>query len=736
MSRVNANFETVLEKVARMIARNYGVSVVIRGNQAFTDGKTIHLPMFEDMSREMFDDLLGFTDHEVCHVKYTTFKEIKKVVNGFHKHFLNAVEDSRIELELPKEYPGSAMNLRRLNRKWVAKLNESWDKIDPKTGKSELPWPVRLIFAMRNVYDGVTPRVDDDFKPLFDHVRHMVEKLPLCKSTGELREETKKIIDAINEKRRQLALGLPDPEEEMEGEPDEASVPLNDKDKKKKRKTSKDLLDPATEMSDSDDGEAGEGDEGGSDKEDDKESDGKGKDKKDQSKKKNKSKGDDSDESEDDEDSEGNSDGDSNGKDSDKKDKDKKGKGKNKDKSEDSEGDEDSDSDESTGSSSSNKGKGKATKNKPTPSDEEITPEIETRRNYARWGELETKMMEEKADQEDSEFDKHVSSSETYIENQVEEEIKVQDVSPRNYRGMYYDKDIKKAVSLPYSKEYDEVKDHSGKGSITKYGEMKKQVMPVVNPIRMALERMLKVKENAKITANRERGRLNKRSLHQLAADRSFRYPFEELTRVDTKNVAVELLIDLSGSMHGSKIEMARQTALAIGESLAGLNIAFEMTGFHTDGSRELASKVAGLSSVESQRFNRFGEKLVHHVFKSFDTVSLTGITNAHSAGANADGESLIWAAKRLALRREKRKILFVFSDGQPAYGGADHMCLAGDLKRVVEDLVKSRINVVGFGIQTDAVSAFYPDWVIVQELKDLPVKVMNKLRKLLEKGF
>ena len=60
MSRGNVNFETVFEKIARIMARSYGINVIIEGNTAYTDGKKIVLPMLEDVTDELRADLNGY----------------------------------------------------------------------------------------------------------------------------------------------------------------------------------------------------------------------------------------------------------------------------------------------------------------------------------------------------------------------------------------------------------------------------------------------------------------------------------------------------------------------------------------------------------------------------------------------------------------------------------------------------------------------------------------------------
>jgi cobaltochelatase CobT len=712
-TRLNANFETVLEKLARILTRNYNINVEVRGNGAMTDGKTIFLPMIEDMSEEMAQDLISFTDHEVCHVKYTTFKEFVKVLNKYHQDLLNAVEDSRIELLLPLEYPGAKYNLRRLNEKWGKKIQENLSKF---------PWPIRLNIAIRNVYDGVEPVIDKQIKPIFDHIKPLAEKLPYCRNTKELREATEKIVHEINKKRKELAEELPDMEEEMGDQSSTGQTPVPLKTPKNKKKTraksNEEIMDPSTEMC-----------AGGEDEDsDDEDSDGSSGD----------SESEDSDESE-------------NSDETGKKSKNSSKSGKNR-KNEDGTKKEEKKDHSALGDTKSNDDTGKDEKTKVDNSKDELKENAKNKKEVnnkalptkpkelPKWSEtdVEKSMMEEGVNSKPpgtSEFDKHAHSSESYIGLKLNAEIEGQP-QPDLKSGLYAGKTIKEAVSLPFTRKYDKVIDYSGKGNYSEYTREKHIVMPLISPIKLALERVLKVKENARLVSYRERGKLHARALSQLVVDKNFRLVFSEHKKTDTTNVAVQLLIDLSGSMSGQKIKLARQAALAIGESLHALNIAFEVTGFQTGSNYEIQSELSKMTKDDLKRFNRFGETLELRVFKSFDCTSLSGISEAHSGGANADGESLIWAAKRLMQRSEKRKIMLVFSDGQPAYGGADHQILAGDLKRVVGLLTKLGVETLGFGIQTSDVSIFYPKYVVVTDINKLPRIVMGEVAKLLGDGF
>jgi cobaltochelatase CobT len=81
--------ETSLEKLARILSRQYNVEVVFEGQGASTNGKTIYLPNFQEVTEELEKDLNGYLDHEVSHVKFTQFEEVRKVISAYHKDMLN-----------------------------------------------------------------------------------------------------------------------------------------------------------------------------------------------------------------------------------------------------------------------------------------------------------------------------------------------------------------------------------------------------------------------------------------------------------------------------------------------------------------------------------------------------------------------------------------------------------------------------------------------------------------------
>ena len=579
-------FESVTEKLARILARQYGVEVVFEGDVPCTDGKKIYLPQYSELSQELRIDMNGFLDHEVAHCKFTEFGQMKFCINKLHNMLMQNIEDYRIEIEMIKEFPGCALNLYPLNIKYRGRLDKDW---------MDRPWPIRMLTTIRDIVEGRPARIDEDFKKYMDLIEDEIIELRGVTSTKEVRVLTEAII-------RKIKLAHEDEKKEEDKDGEGKKGEKGDKAKSKSKSKS------GEDKSDSEDGEA------------DDSSDGSGSD------------------------------------------------------------------------------------------------DIEDLLNAAE------------GSKKAKEMDKFVVSVEGMMEEAFSKKAKEEKKVPTRHEYRIDPKE-KPSKIIPLTTRFDTVTDHSGKGNAKRYGELKRASMKLVAPIKAQLERVLKVKENAKWTMEKERGAINSRALAQLASNKSYRQIFKEYSKTETNNVAVELLIDLSGSMAGQRIETAKSAAIAIAEALKDIGIPFEVTGFCSEYEPRMGS-VAGTTG----RFGRRGERLDLHVFKSFETVSMHGICEMRNGSQNPDGECLAWAAKRLSLQKQKRKILMVFSDGQPATGDTPFGTLQSDLRARIKEISDFGIEVIGVGIETNYVKEFYPDYVILTDVKDLPKQAMSKIAKALEK--
>lgn len=207
---------------------------------------------------------------------------------------------------------------------------------------------------------------------------------------------------------------------------------------------------------------------------------------------------------------------------------------------------------------------------------------------------------------------------------------------------------------------------------------------------------------------------------------------FRKLTEADAIDTAVQLLIDCSGSMSGSKMHMACDVTIALSCALDGAGVPFEAVGFWSDSPPSEVYDTRG-----HHRYSRY-DILRVPVFKGFEhslrqRLAELGTIASYARADNPDADAIRMVLPRLLARPEKRKVLMVLSDGSPAFStGWSRRTVYHDTRHAVMQAVKQGVDVVGIGILDDSVKEFYHDWVVVNDLDDLSKTVLDRLAKLL----
>lgn len=235
-----------------------------------------------------------------------------------------------------------------------------------------------------------------------------------------------------------------------------------------------------------------------------------------------------------------------------------------------------------------------------------------------------------------------------------------------------------------------------------------------------------------KFIDNQEVGQINDRHLWRTAlGDKNI---FRRKQKQVAINAAVTLLVDCSGSMSGEKIHIASDTAIIMAETLDLVGVPFEVLGFN---------QVNGDFSYEDvDRMRELGYTRVypmsHYIFKSFEQnldkrcKSLIGAIPHIHLYENVDGESVRWAARRIALRKEDRRILIVISDGYPA--GYAEYDLHNDLKTVCQTIEQSgQVSLFGIGVCSDAPKEYYKDHAIIDDPAQLVTTAYDKISTFLK---
>lgn len=293
---------------------------------------------------------------------------------------------------------------------------------------------------------------------------------------------------------------------------------------------------------------------------------------------------------------------------------------------------------------------------------------------------------------------------------------------------------------LIYSEEFDDERNFSLEERFEwskRYQELKGHIQQYVGNMAATLELALTAE-----TANRWVGggrfgkRFDKRKLPGwfMGSDEDRLFQIRELGNYwDT---AVSLLIDCSGSMGSAsnrynKAALARLAGIAFHEALIRGRVVHEILGFNTGGrdSKDLRQRAreAENRGENLDRYSRVYERDNRFVFVPFgsnDGRALCGITGG---SANRDGEAVMWASKRLASRKEKRKVLIVISDGMPA-GARYRFTERKYLQEAIQRVIGAGIEVYAIGVKSEHVKKFYPNWVTLDHAEDLPRVVLQQL--------
>jgi len=231
------------------------------------------------------------------------------------------------------------------------------------------------------------------------------------------------------------------------------------------------------------------------------------------------------------------------------------------------------------------------------------------------------------------------------------------------------------------------------------------------NTVSRQVQRYLKIMSKDSYEYGLVKGRIHGKNVHRIYTGSESPRIFKEkrVHRLKT-NTAVEIMLDCSGSMSTHKYTVGAACCMAISKTLWELRIQHEILGFTED-----------YGTLITYPFKLFSERC------SLDTLCKR-FASSIIQGYNADGESILIGANRLAERKEDNKLMIVLSDGRPATSGH-----SGDgkwyLKTVVKSIEESQINIIGIGIQDTSVRQFYTHWRVVDKVEDLNKELFELLK-------
>lgn len=181
----------------------------------------------------------------------------------------------------------------------------------------------------------------------------------------------------------------------------------------------------------------------------------------------------------------------------------------------------------------------------------------------------------------------------------------------------------------------------------------------------------------------------------------------------DLPDMAICVLIDRSGSMHGEKLNCAIRTAILLERFASAINIPIMIAGHDVTNCVNLHIYTDYVSAMEAQ-----------------DRYSLASIT---AGGCNRDGYPIRICCDRLAERPEKVRLMVVISDGAPNDTGYRGHEAREDIRKTIQEYRRKGLLIYGAAIDDDqeVIQSIYgKGFLSIQKLNLLPKTLVRLVRQ------
>jgi cobalamin biosynthesis protein CobT len=738
--RFNAEqVQDALAVVGQGMASDYGIRVDWNSGKrvcADLQNKIVHVPRLACVSQlgirgnSDFDTALSLirqlSAHEFGHCAKTKLTPAN-TPKGAKFTILNALEDVRMERSVAVDYPGYGQIFQWANQHHNKRI--ACDALDGKPVQPLQPLWEALVAAMFQV-QGVAPAwtLTPTAQKYFDAIYSEFSNVLTAKNTKDCLEITDRIFNLL----KKMLKDDQQKQQQPKPQPKQKQQKQQPKPQPKQQEDDKDESDE-----DGKDGEQGEGQDGEEgDESEDGEADKDGKpgknDESDEEGKDGEGESDDADGEGDEDgdedaagsDGEGDEDGDDKdgegeGSDSDDEDADgdKQGNGKGKGKKDDEdgeqaegEGDEDGEGDEADedgkpGKNSNGEADPDADADEDSEADGQKAMDNKCKEPGKRTDQQGDDRADEGGDEDEAGKGEFTPETDAEMEARLAREAEGQDLNERaNDEIAKALKDVEQSGQQLYTsrRDVDEHRTPNG-GEIEKqqFAKVCDKMQNEVAAMTMALEQALRALTRCRKDQFMRSGRLDNSRMVEIAKNLS-KEIFYQTRKGKELSTAVAIIIDQSGSM-GCYAEI-RDLTILLGECLSRLDIPFEVIGTTTKyecGDRGLPAR---------DGFTRTNPIVYDH-FKNFEEqwmVVRQRMMHLGSFKHNIDGEAVEYAAKRVSMRPETRKIVFSLCDGCPCGGQHNDSDLGQNIVNVSKNARKAGIEIYGVGIGTEAPASYY----------------------------
>ena len=292
-----------------------------------------------------------------------------------------------------------------------------------------------------------------------------------------------------------------------------------------------------------------------------------------------------------------------------------------------------------------------------------------------------------------------------------------------------YDKPHARYDYVPAQQDDYQCIDHTkGSGSSARWkGEIVDTLSHTSQGFAHRVRTLLQIRARNHYQYGLKQGKLHQSSLARIVVDAPGynERVFKRKTQSNVLDCAVTLLVDQSGSMRSSAYKHAAAAAVMLSNTIGNvLHIPVEIVTFTDDN----CSPTGNGSIRYMHLIRKFSDSLVAED-ACIDRLSSSA---AKGMSGNEDGDSIMWVYDRLVVRPERRKLLVVFSDGQPSGGGiGDSDAYAQQVIRGIEK--ESPVNIIGIGIQDNTVKRYYKEHYVIHHTSDLENALLSLIERKLK---
>ena len=235
------------------------------------------------------------------------------------------------------------------------------------------------------------------------------------------------------------------------------------------------------------------------------------------------------------------------------------------------------------------------------------------------------------------------------------------------------------------------------------------------------VRRLIQIKAKVQRQYGVKKGKLDQSRLSRICfkapgfSERIFKNKIEN----KTLDAAITVLVDMSGSMSGEKVQYALASTLLVNEVCSTLNLPIEILGFTDCRDKAGDSQPAMIIYKSFQDFKVTDDELKEYFGRSSRCMS-----------GNPDGENILWAHHRLIKRKERKKVLIVMSDGSPAASKCS-TGLANFTDKVIKEIEQSKVvDIYGLGLCSNSVQGYYKANSVVDNPADIPSKLIELIER------